>query len=167
MKTLYLTRHAKSSWKELDLDDFDRPLNKRGKRDAPFMGQLLKKKNILPDVLISSPAVRAYTTARTIATEIGYPAENIMTDENIYEASSSELLDIINSIEDENRSAMLFGHNPGFTMLSNYLSGKDILNIPTCGIVKIEFEKEKWSDIEIDTGKLIWFEYPKKYFENE
>ncbi|MGD8779994.1 MAG: histidine phosphatase family protein [Ignavibacteria bacterium] len=164
MKTLYLTRHAKSSWKDQSLDDFDRPLNKRGKRDAPFMGQLLKKKNILPDVLISSPAVRAYTTARTIASEIGYPPENILADKNIYEASSSELLDIINSIEDENQSAMMFGHNPGFTTLCHYLTGKDILNIPTCGIVKIEFEKNKWSEIEIGTGNLIWFEYPKKYF---
>ncbi len=165
MKTLYLTRHAKSSWKEQDLDDFDRPLNPRGKRDAPFMGQLLKKKNILPDLLISSPAVRAYTTARTIASEIGYPPEKIITDENIYEGSSSELLEVINSIEEEYESAMVFGHNPGFTMLSNYLSGKDILNIPTCGIVKIKFDKEKWSDIEVGTGELIWFEYPKKYFD--
>ena len=90
MKKLYLARHAKSSWKNPDLDDYDRPLNKRGIRDAPFIGKKLKEKNILPDLIISSPAIRAITTAKELAAQMGYPEENIILDENIYEAGGGE-----------------------------------------------------------------------------
>ena len=167
MKKLYLVRHAKSSWKERNLSDFDRPLNKRGNRDAPFMGNLLRQKGVSPDVIISSPAKRAITTAKTIAKEVGYPINKIMEVENIYEASAGELINIINDIDDKHETAILFGHNPGFTMLSNYLSGQRIDNLPTCGVVHIEFPFESWNKVEIDSGKLIEFEYPKKYLKDE
>ena len=167
MKKLYLVRHAKSSWKQPELSDFERPLNKRGKRDAPFMGNILNEKGIMPDLIISSPAVRAYTTARIIAEEIGYPPEKIETNEDIYEASAGEILDIINGIEDHNNTVMIFGHNPGFTSLSNYLSGKFIDNIPTCGISIIEFDVDKWEDVVLNGGKLISFEFPKKYISDK
>lgn len=163
MKTLYLMRHAKSSWKEPDLRDYERPLNKRGNRDAPFMGNLLKEKGIRPDIIISSGATRAYTTATIISGQLEYPIKQIIIEDRIYDASAGELIDIINSIEDSNNFAMLFGHNPGFTMLSNYLSDKRIDNIPTSGFVTIQFDLNSWSDVELGSGVLTDFEYPKKY----
>ncbi|MFC2084440.1 histidine phosphatase family protein [Bacteroidota bacterium] len=163
MKILYLFRHAKSSWKNPDLDDIDRPLNKRGKRDAPFIGQLLKKSNIKPDILMSSSANRALSTAKTIAKEIGYPIQDIVEDVEIYEASTNELLQIIKNIEDKHDRAMIFGHNPTFTLLSNQLTDTYIDNISTCSFVKIEFNVESWKDIQAESGKLLSFEYPKKY----
>ena len=163
MKKLYLIRHAKSSWSEAGLSDFDRPLNNRGKRDAPFMGKLLKEKDVQADKIISSGAVRAYTTARTIAAEINYPVEKIELANEIYEASASEILDVIQSVNDDVNTLIVFGHNPGFTSLSNYLSDKQIDNMPTCGISCIEFNVNKWSDVNINKGKLVAFEFPKKY----
>ncbi len=163
MKTLYLVRHAKSSWKQPDFRDYDRPLNHRGERDAPFMGNLMFEKNILPDIIISSGANRAITTAKTIAETINYPLEDLIKEDSIYESSAGQLLDLINSIDDSNSSAMLFGHNPGFTMLSNYLSDRRIDNLPTCSYVRIEFNTDSWKNVEIGSGKLIEFEYPKKY----
>ena len=164
MKTLYLVRHAKSSWKDNSLKDFDRPLNERGKRDAPFMGKLIREKGINPDIIISSPAKRAISTAKYFSAEFNKSKKEIIENNNIYEAGAGQLIDIINSIADNNNSAMLFGHNPGFTMLSNYLADKRIDNIPTCGVVTITFDVDSWKEIEVGTGKLIEFEYPKKYF---
>lgn len=166
MKTLYLIRHAKSSWSEPVLSDFERPLNHRGKHDAPFMGKLLKEQKVVADKIISSPAVRAYTTARIIASEINYPVEKIETDKNIYEASASEILNIIQEVPDSVNTLMLFGHNPGFTMLNNYLSGRQVDNIPTCGIAKIEFDVDSWKEVNINKGRLAAFEFPKKYFKH-
>lgn len=166
MKILYLIRHAKSSWSEPGLSDFERPLNHRGKHDAPFMGKLLKEHKVVADKIISSPAVRAYTTARIIASEINYPVEKIETDKNIYEASASEILNIIQAVHDEVGTLMLFGHNPGFTMLNNYLSGRQVDNIPTCGISKIEFDVDSWKEVNINKGRLAAFEFPKKYFKH-
>ena len=162
MKTLYLGRHAKSSWKNMDLADIDRPLNKRGKRDAPFMGKLLVDKGVKPDLIISSPAKRAAATAKVIATEINYPAMEIIFDENIYEATGRGLLEIISGAEEQYNSIMLFGHNPGLTVLNNNLSDHFIDNIPTCGVVALEF-KTSWNEIELNSAGFIFFEYPKKY----
>ncbi len=162
MKTLYLGRHAKSSWKNMELADIDRPLNKRGKRDAPFMGKLLADKGIKPDLIISSPAKRAVATAKVIASEINYPEEEIIFDENIYEATGRGLLEIISGTEEKYNSIMLFGHNPGLTVLNNNLSDHFIDNIPTCGVVALEF-KTSWNEIELKSAGFIFFEYPKKY----
>jgi phosphohistidine phosphatase len=162
MKTLFLVRHAKSSWKETDLSDKDRPLNKRGKHDAPVMGKLLKKMNVQPDLLISSPAVRALTTALNIANEIDYPNSKIDIVENIYMASATELLNEVSKSDDKLKSIMLFGHNPGITDFLNGLSTANIDNMPTCSIVCIQFEINSWSDIKNKKGKVVFFEYPKK-----
>jgi phosphohistidine phosphatase len=162
MKTLYLVRHAKSSWKDSSLDDIERPLNKRGKRDAPFMGELLKEKVVIPDVVISSPAKRASKTAQIITEQIGYSKKDIIYAEEIYEASSRELVDFIKKLEDKYNSVMIFGHNPGFTMLNNFLSKKYIDNIPTCGIVALEFNSS-WKEIEKNSAKMLFFDFPKRY----
>ena len=160
MKTLYLIRHAKSSWKEMNIRDKERPLNQRGKRDAPVMGKLLKKMNIKPDLIISSPAVRALTTAKFIAKEIEYPKSEIVIVENFYMADSIELSDEVSKSDDKYKNIMLFGHNPGITDLLNLLCKENIDN--TCSIACIQFEIDSWGEIKSKKGKLVFFEFPKK-----
>lgn len=163
MKTLYLNRHAKSSWSDHNLSDFDRPLNKRGERDAPLMGKILSEKVKPPELIISSPAKRAIATANRIAQSFGYDVNKIISERKIYEAAISDIIRIINGTSDDYKTIMLFGHNPTFTMLTNYLSDKYIDNLPTSGFVQINFKLDSWKEIEGKTGKLILFEYPKKY----
>ncbi len=167
MKKLYICRHAKSSWKFQEMSDFDRPLNKRGTKDAPFMGKLLAKRNIKPDIILSSPAKRAITTARTVATEIGYPAKKIKEETHIYDARLGYLIDLVQTLPDEANEVMIFGHNPGVTALNNVISKEYIDNIPTSGMVELEFDFNKWCEIEMQSGKLVRYEFPKKYLQNE
>lgn len=163
MKTLYLIRHAKSSWKDPELRDFERPLNKRGKRDAPDMGQRLKDSKIKADIIISSPAKRAFKTAKIIAKEIKYPVKKIVKKDSVYLADVPTLVKVIHKISDKQHQAMLFGHNPGLTMLANFLvNGQQLENIPTCGIFCVEFEIDSWKEVEQGIGKLLFFDYPKK-----
>jgi phosphohistidine phosphatase len=163
MKILILVRHAKSSWKDISLDDFDRPLNKRGKRDAPLIGKLLAGKKLLPDLIISSPANRASSTAKIISKKVNYPNEKIIWNENLYEASANEILKIINVVDEMNNVLLLVAHNPGLTNFSNYLANNVVSNIPTCGVVAISLGK-KWKEITRDDGKLLFIEYPKNYY---
>lgn len=163
MKRLYIIRHAKSAWKNTELDDFLRPLNKRGKVDAPLMGEVLKSKNIMPDIILSSPALRAKTTAQAIAKKIEYP-KDIVYDEDIYESTPDTLHRILAKIDDKNSTAFLFGHNPSLNMLADMYVGFNE-NLPTCGVVEIEFDCDKWSEINHKNAKLASFYYPKKYKE--
>lgn len=163
VKKLYLVRHSKSSWKKTGLSDFERPLNKRGKRDALFMGKLLAKRGVRPDVIFSSPAKRALKSAKIIAEGIGYPLEEIVTQAKIYDASVADLLEVVHDIENIYREVMLFGHNPSITGLVNYLSDFDLENLPTSGIICIEFNDIAWHRISRHSGALGFFEYPKKY----
>jgi len=161
VKTLYLHRHAKSDWGDKDLSDFERPLNKRGKKDAPAMGRhLAEKRNAKPELIISSPAKRAIKTAKAIAKELNCPKEKIRQELKIYEASVDDLLDIINGINDSYNSAMIFGHNPGFTYLAAQISDADIDNIPTCGVCRIDFDIDSWKEVKTRTGKIVFFDYP-------
>jgi phosphohistidine phosphatase len=162
MKTIYLIRHAKSSWKNPNLPDFERPLNKRGKKDALFIGGLLKRKNIYPDLILSSPAVRTKDTAIEIADSIGFTQNKIIFKNELYEATVRTLISIIKEIDERYNSVMLFAHNPGLTNLNNYISNKFIENIPTCGLVALGSEIE-WSKTDNETFKFLYFEYPKKY----
>ncbi len=163
MKTLYLARHAKSSWKYPKLDDFERPLNKRGRKNAPLMGSVLVKLKVAPDLIISSPANRAAMTARVLAAAIDYPLENIQYSEAIYEFSEFALIEVIQQIDDELKAVMLFGHNPGITGLANYVGDQSISNIPTCGVFCAELNISSWADISEQCGKMIFFEFPKKH----
>ena len=163
MKKLYLVRHAKSSWKNHSLKDFDRPLNNRGERDAPFMGELLNKQGIKPGIIVSSSAVRAYETAKIFAEKFDYPEALIFKERSVYEADALNLLDIIRDTDDEYLSLMLLGHNPGMTYLSNYLTAQRIDNMPTCSVATIEFDVDSWRKIKPESGELTAFEYPKKY----
>jgi phosphohistidine phosphatase len=164
MKTLYLARHAKSFWGDQSLPDFDRPLNKRGKRDAPFMGEVLNDKKVQPDLIICSPAKRTKKTALDIAEKLGYPNKKILFDECLYEASSNTILGLIKNIDDKFNSVMIFAHNPGLTLLNNHISNKYLDNIPTCGIVALQSDK-KWSEIGKNSCCHLFFEYPKLYLD--
>lgn len=162
MKTLCLVRHAKSSWKYPNLDDFERPLNKRGHKNAPFMGRILKKLKVAPDLIISSAANRAAMTARIIAAALDYPLENIRFSEAIYEFSEKALINVVKQIDDAVNQAMVVGHNPAINGLANFIGDQPISNIPTCGVFCVELDISAWANINAHCGKLKFFEYPKK-----
>lgn len=161
MKKLFIVRHAKSSWDDPDLDDFDRPLNKRGKRNAPEIGKRLAMRGVFPDLIITSPAKRAAATARRIAEAIAYPNKKIIKDDSFYHGSIQDVIGVVQKLDDQINSLMIFGHNPGLTDLANYLSGADIYNIPTCGVVEIDFDFNSWKMLGSKEGKLVKFDFPK------
>ncbi len=161
-KTLFIVRHAKSSWDDTALDDKDRPLNERGKEEAPKIGKHLAGYAVKPDLITSSPAVRALKTAEKIAKELGFKKSDVVVDEGIYTFNGGSLMDVVKGFDDKYRSVMMVGHNPAITSFANELSGVGIDNIPTCGVVLLEFDARKWKDIEKGSGKLLEFDYPKK-----
>ena len=162
MKKIYILRHAKSSWNDSTLSDFERPLNQRGKKDAPLMGLKLAELGIIPDLILSSAANRAYTTGSIIAEKINYPLGKIEKREDLYLASARKILKIINFIDNNQNSIMVVGHNPGLTELANDLGGLQVSNMPTCALVALEFAVDDWQAIHWGLGKNILFEYPKK-----
>lgn len=162
MKTLTLLRHAKSSWKDRSLQDRERPLNRRGQRDAPIMAERIKLAGIRPSLILSSPAVRAWATAKAIAHEIGYPLEFLQQEDRLYHASTRYLLRVIAEQDIGFNHLMIVGHNPGLTDFANYLTPGITNNIPTCGFVSFEIAREDWNldgDAEI---KLMIYDYPKR-----
>lgn len=162
MKVLYVVRHAKSSWDDPSLNDFDRPLNARGMRDAPHLGKHLHSRNISPDLIITSPALRALRTCELLAAELHYPIERILKSADLYHADEDDLLDIAHSIKEGHHSALLVAHNPGLTAFVNLLLNENIHNVPTSGIVGCEINVEAWTEVAWGTGKLLFFETPLK-----
>lgn len=162
MKQLYLIRHAKSSWDHPGLSDFDRPLNKRGERDAPRMGKRIKEREVAPDLMLSSPANRALTTCKEIAKILGYAKERIKTDERLYHADEDDMLHVLSEQTDNNEIIFLYGHNPGLTTFANELFNQNIPNIPTCGIVAGKLNISSWKEIELGCGKMELFDFPKR-----
>lgn len=163
MKKLLLVRHAKSSWDYPGLTDFERPLNKRGHRDAPFMGNVLKEKESVPNLIISSPATRAITTARYFAEGMDYPLEKISTDERLYDAGYRDISNVISDVDDVVNCLMIVSHNPGLTETADHLTGKYIDNIVTSAIFCIDFDTDSWSQISKKNANIGFYEYPKKY----
>lgn len=162
MKRLTLVRHAKSSWDDVTLADRDRVLSGRGERDAPYMGARLKERRERPSLIITSPAVRALGTARILAQQIGYPLEFLQTEHDLYLANVRTLLNVIAEQDDRCASLMLIGHNPGLTELANELVGEPWLdNLPTCGVVALDFDAHSWSDLTGESASLAYFDYPK------
>ncbi|MFB3125261.1 MAG: histidine phosphatase family protein [Woeseiaceae bacterium] len=161
MKTLTVLRHAKSSWKNANLQDCERPLNSRGHRDAPVIAERIKQIGIRPSLILSSPAERAWTTAKIVAREIGYPAEFLQQEDRLYHASVSSLMKLITEQDTGFNNLMIVGHNPGLTDFANYLSPNLTDNIPTCGFVSFTIDLEDWNlDRGIETESVI-YEYPK------
>jgi phosphohistidine phosphatase len=164
MKTLLLMRHAKSSWKDESLADLERPLNNRGSRDTPFMGKLLRERRIQPDALISSPAVRAMTTARVIAGELRFDPAGIRADKVLYQGDTPAMIEMISRTDAACGTILLVGHNPGITLLANRLSDSSIEHFSTCAVACFRFEIDSWNMLANSPGKLEFFERPKKYF---
>ncbi|HSQ25073.1 MAG TPA: histidine phosphatase family protein [Pyrinomonadaceae bacterium] len=154
MKTLYLLRHAKSSWDDPGLKDFDRPLNKRGLKAAPRLGAYLLKEKIRPDLILSSPAVRAKETT-TLVCEAAGLSSLITFDERVYEASVQRLFEIVAGFADSINTAMMVGHNPGFEELLAALTGES-LPMPTASLACTQLRLEKWSELTAGVGKLVW-----------
>jgi phosphohistidine phosphatase len=146
MKTLYLVRHAKSSWDDPALADKERPLDARGKRDAPKVGKRLAKAGVEPDLILSSSAKRALTTARIIAKELGYKRKSIVVVDRLYAAEPDVVLDTIQRLDNEAGCVMLFGHNPELTELAHRLSSR-ITRMPTCAVAEFTFDVKSWSRI--------------------
>ena len=161
-RNLTLVRHAKSSWDDTGLQDFERPLNKRGHKNAPMMGKRLAACGFQVDTIISSPAVRALTTASMLATEISFDPDKILRNHSMYAAGLGTLLEVVTSIDDRYRHAMLVGHNPGFTLLCNHLCGDRIDNMPTCSIARLEFDTDTWKAVARQKGRMTDFDYPRK-----
>lgn len=163
MKKIYLIRHSKSSWSEPGMDDFDRPLNKRGKTTLPYMAGRLKAFKIKPDLILSSPAKRAKKTAQAIADGVGYDKSKISFQDSLYDSSYTSYRYLLDSLDDALNSIFIIGHNPTITEVGERLSGAILTNMPTCSIVCIEFDVESFKDIEENSGKVLFFDYPKKH----
>ena len=158
MKTIILIRHAKSSWKFPDLKDVERPLKKRGIRDASIMASVLNDMQLRIDKFISSPAERAVTTAKAFAGE-----NDIAIDARLYLESKSKLINLLHELDENLQCVALVSHNPDLTDFANYLANDNIENIPTSGIVGIVFDCNSWSEVEKGKGKRLFFEVPKTY----
>lgn len=162
MKDLILVRHAKSSWKDPTLRDHERPLNKRGKRDAPEMGDRLTRSGCVPELMVSSSAVRALDTARAIAGKLEYARKRIAVEGRLFHAGVAELLQVIRGVDDSVNTLMLFGHNPGLTDLANHLGPREILNMPTCAVLRLRFQADTWSTVGGVPGDEVLYDYPKR-----
>ncbi|MEZ5345581.1 MAG: histidine phosphatase family protein [Pyrinomonadaceae bacterium] len=160
MKRLFVLRHAKSSWDHPGLSDFERPLNDRGKKAAPFMGELMLDKEFDPEIVLSSPAKRAKKTAKLVR-ENGLITGEIVFDERIYGAGTNSLIHILAETGEEFSSAMIVGHNPGFEGLVEVLTGQ-YERMPTAALAVIELDIEKWSEIASGCGKLAEILRPKE-----
>lgn len=160
VKTLLLMRHAKSSWDNANLRDFDRPLAERGRRDAPRMAQALVALDSAPDFIVSSPAVRARETIEAVVHE-GELTAPLAFNEGIYDASTAGLMQIVRRLPDEHRRVLMVGHNPGFEDLLTRLTGERG-RVPTAALACIEFQVDHWDDIEDGQGKLVWLLTPKQ-----
>ena len=160
MKTLLLLRHAKSSWKDTKVKDFDRPLNQRGLKAAPAIGRLMRKRKLEPKLVLSSPAERARRTTQLVIDAAGMKTE-LRYDERIYEATGARLFEIVTQIEDDADMALLVGHNPGLEELLEKLTG-EARRLPTAALVCVELDIEKWNKLRVDGGRLEWLAKPKE-----
>ena len=163
MKKLYLIRHAKSDWSNSSLDDFDRPLNKRGKKDLLVMGDRLFKMGVVPDYIISSKAERAKNTAQKLASLVSYNVKNIDYNEELYMVPVDKIYSIIANLDGNKNTVFLVGHNPELTEFANTICENFIENIPTCGVYAMELICDNWKDISKKNTKFLSFEYPKKF----
>lgn len=163
VKEVCFVRHAKSNWDHPGLKDYDRPLDARGLRDAPMMAKKMKGLGLVPDLIITSGANRARSTATFFNAEFGLPQDRFIIEDDIYEASAEVIFRVLRNAPDDARFVYLFGHNPGFTYVANSLSGIHIDNVPTCGVVHAQAMIDSWSKFKPEYAGFIGFHYPKQY----
>ena len=163
MKTVILIRHAKSSWDSAASNDFDRPLNDRGKNDAPEMAKRLKNKDIVIDAFISSPARRAKKTAKLFISELGKKDQDVMYVSSLYNAAEKDFEEVIQGMDDKYKVIAIFSHNPGITDFANTLTTNIVDNMPTSSVFAVTARVKKWKEFK-DAEKEFWFfDYPKRY----
>ncbi len=162
MKILYLLRHAKSSWDDPGLRDFERPLSERGARDVPVMAARFLERGGAVQRIITSPAVRARTTARLMAENIRYPVDGLVSNPELYLAGTGMYLKAASLVDEDCGAAMLVGHNPSITEFVNLMADAGIDNIPTCGLAALELPVDSWADVRAGGATLAEFDYPKK-----
>jgi phosphohistidine phosphatase len=164
VKSVLILRHAKSSWKDSEIDDHERPLNKRGKRDAPIMGKLLKNKHLVPDLIISSTAKRARSTAKRVAESSGYMGK-ITLDRSLYAAEPAAYINVLRHLSNEYTQVLMVGHNPGIEELVSMIAGEEHV-MPTCSLVHIRFDINSWNEINNKSrGKLLGTWQPRELIE--
>lgn len=167
MRQLTLIRHAKSSWKNPELIDFDRPLNKRGKRDLPGIARRVAHFGLMPDIILSSGAKRAITTATEVAQALAISPEQIQQVPELYESCYETLLHTLQNQPDHYRHIMLFGHNPGLQQLGFYLTQEPLEKFPTGGVMHIHLSITNWSELAEHCGTLTLLDYPKRHLNEE
>ncbi len=162
-RRIVLIRHAKSSWANPLQSDYDRPLNDRGLHDAPDMGKRLRKKEIIPDLIIASTAKRAAQTARLIATAVDYDIKKVEWLDKLYHCISSVFVEVINTLDDAVKTVFIVAHNPGVSEFAaeSFAKGIQIDHMPTCGVAGIELEAEHWYEYNSVERKVFLFDYPK------
>jgi phosphohistidine phosphatase len=161
VRRLTLLRHGKSSWEDSELEDFDRPLAPRGLRNVPEMGRRLARRGELPDLILASPALRAISTARAIAREIGYREDSIRKEPALYLATPLEILAVLERAGGSASHLMVVGHNPGLTELANMLDDIRLDNMPTAAMLAVEFDTAGWDRIDPASARFLWFDTPK------
>lgn len=161
MKRLLLIRHAKSSWDDPSLTDFDRPLNERGKKDAPEMAKRLAEKKIKIDAFVSSPAKRARQTCKYFAKEFDFKKKHVVLEPRLYEATEGNFYDVVKSLKDKWDSVVIVSHNPGITSFANSLSKTRVDDMPTCSVLALEVDVKKWKDFREAKKQFLFFDYPK------
>jgi phosphohistidine phosphatase len=162
MKTLYLIRHAKSDWGLDQLSDIERPLNARGYSDANKMSLILKDKKIIPDIIISSPAIRAISTALIFCRNLNQDPNIIKINQKLYDSSVKDYINCILKTNNKFQTAFIFGHNPIISNTANELKSDVTDEIATCGIIGITSEKKDWKDFVTKKNTTTYFDFPKK-----
>jgi phosphohistidine phosphatase len=164
MKTLLILRHAKSSWKDPDVPDHDRPLNKRGKHDAPRMGKLLKDEDLIPDLIISSTAARAKKTAELVAKACKYKGEEISLNQSLYGAEPADYLKVLQELSDKHKTVLVVGHSPSVEETVDVLTGSVDVIMPTCALAHISLPIQNWAELNEQKikGKLLKVWRPKE-----
>jgi len=161
MKHIFLIRHAKSSWDDSSLSDFERPLNERGKTDAPVMAKKLGTKKIKIDVLVSSPAKRAKQTAKYFTKEFGLKKKKIVFEPKLYEAGEENFYEVVENLKNKWDSVAIVSHNPGITSFADSLTDTDIDDMPTCSIFAVKIDTDKWKNFRSAKKEFWFFDHPK------
>jgi phosphohistidine phosphatase len=161
MKTVFLVRHAKSSRDDISMPDKDRPLADRGRRDAPEMGKRLARRGVKPDLIVSSPALRARSTAALIAEKLDYKRRDVVIEERLYGGGADDLLEVIHGLDDKVNSVMLFGHNPELTEFAHRISSQ-ITHLPTCAVVEFRFAAKLWPNVGNATLQKATLDCPRQ-----